>query len=323
MTEKTLVYIGRFSPFHDGHKAVVDWALSQNPAHLLIVIGSANAARSIRTPFTAEERERMIRACYPLDTRIDIAYLEDSPYDQYDWEARLDDILSDYEGTEISVIEGRPDEMKFLNLEVGRVSAPVVPDASGTEIRRAFFDEYNIDKQPVPQAVREYLYQKFPDEAYEAITRQWDAVEIYRNLNNKNQYPAAIFCADAVVLWRHYVLLVTRKDNGLLALPGGHVGVYEEALAAARRELLEETGLDLDDESPLFDQCFSSPHRDARGRCVTQAFLFDLEVEKEEPPAVTGGDDASEAKWYAIDDLDPSKVYADHIHIIREMTGCR
>jgi predicted NUDIX family NTP pyrophosphohydrolase len=37
-----------------------------------------------------------------------------------------------------------------------------------------------------------------------------------------------------------------RKDDGAWTIPKGEVGDAEEPLAAARRELLEETGLDLD-----------------------------------------------------------------------------
>ena len=77
MTEKTLVYIGRFAPFHKGHKAVIEWALGQNPDKLLIIIGSANAARSYRTPFTAQEREKMIRGTFPTELKIDIAFIRE------------------------------------------------------------------------------------------------------------------------------------------------------------------------------------------------------------------------------------------------------
>ena len=37
-----------------------------------------------------------------------------------------------------------------------------------------------------------------------------------------------------------------KKDDGAWTLPKGEIGDAEEPLAAARRELLEETGLDLD-----------------------------------------------------------------------------
>lgn len=62
-----LVFIGRFQPFHNGHKAVIDAALKQ-AKEVVVVVGSSFAARSIRNPFTFEERKAMIEACYPQET---------------------------------------------------------------------------------------------------------------------------------------------------------------------------------------------------------------------------------------------------------------
>ncbi len=53
------VYIGRFQPFHYAHEATLDYALSQ-AKKVIIVIGSANQPRSVKNPFTAEERIKMI-----------------------------------------------------------------------------------------------------------------------------------------------------------------------------------------------------------------------------------------------------------------------
>lgn len=50
----------------------------------------------------------------------------------------------------------------------------------------------------------------------------------------------------AVVIRENHVLLVKRKnepDAGLWGFPGGHVDLGETALAAAARELREETGI--------------------------------------------------------------------------------
>ena len=321
-TDKTLVYIGRFAPFHVGHKAVVDWALGQNPSKLLIIIGSADAPRSHRTPFTAQEREKMIRANYPTETKIDIAYLQDHPYNQGLWEANLDTILDDYPGEKLFV-RGRPGDMAFQDLEYEFIDGPIYDGVSGTDIREKYFDLNYVGDTALPEGTRNFLT-FWPQEHYNKMAKEYEHVANYRAANSTNQYPAAIFCADAVVIWRQYVLMVKRKGPlgaGLWALPGGHVNPGEEAVKAAKRELEEETNLDLDDSYPLFDTCFSSPSRDPRGRCITQAFLFDL-PDTEKPPTIEAGDDAAEVAWLAIDELNRETIYADHIHIIREMTGC-
>ena len=59
---KYLVFIGRFQPFHCGHKAVIDEAL-QRADNVIMLIGSANLPRSLRNPFSVDERTAMIKGC--------------------------------------------------------------------------------------------------------------------------------------------------------------------------------------------------------------------------------------------------------------------
>jgi len=54
------LYVGRFQPFHNGHKAVID-GLCEEVDELIIGIGSAQMSHDLRHPFTAGERVLMIR----------------------------------------------------------------------------------------------------------------------------------------------------------------------------------------------------------------------------------------------------------------------
>ncbi len=80
------VFIGRFQPLHQGHLSVIGQALRRS-GHLLVLVGTANEARSLRNPFTAEERAEMIRACLdPADRqRVIVLPLEDSNYNLDEW----------------------------------------------------------------------------------------------------------------------------------------------------------------------------------------------------------------------------------------------
>lgn len=81
------VFIGRFQPFHVAHQAVVSQALAC--AHrALVLVGSANEPRTLRNPFTAEERMGMIRYAMSQDERLWLAPLEDSTYDVDEWVER-------------------------------------------------------------------------------------------------------------------------------------------------------------------------------------------------------------------------------------------
>ena len=83
------------------------------------------------------------------------------------------------------------------------------------------------------------------------------------------------------------------------ALPGGFVRIDEEVAACARRELNEETGLQLSHLSNLKELgCYSGVDRDPRERVITIAY-YQL-VRKSE---VKGGDDAREARWFPVDNL--------------------
>jgi bifunctional NMN adenylyltransferase/nudix hydrolase len=55
------VLIGRFQPFHQGHASLLTLALS-TADKVIVVLGSAFCARSVRNPFTWQERAAIISA---------------------------------------------------------------------------------------------------------------------------------------------------------------------------------------------------------------------------------------------------------------------
>lgn len=78
-----LVFIGRFRPFHKGHKHVVDRALELSH-NVLVLVGSANRPRTRNIVWTADEVQQMVRAVYPFGgngDRITIKPLDDWMHD--------------------------------------------------------------------------------------------------------------------------------------------------------------------------------------------------------------------------------------------------
>ncbi|HJJ47351.1 MAG TPA: nicotinamide-nucleotide adenylyltransferase [Methanocorpusculum sp.] len=53
------LYVGRFQPFHNGHKAVAE-LISKEVDELIVGIGSAQMSHELQHPFTAGERIQMI-----------------------------------------------------------------------------------------------------------------------------------------------------------------------------------------------------------------------------------------------------------------------
>ena len=107
------------------------------------------------------------------------------------------------------------------------------------------------------------------------------------------------------------VLLIERgiePFKGRWAFPGGFLNMDEDALAGARRELKEETGL----EDAFIEQfhTFSEPGRDPRGRVITIAHYALVKIQE-----VEGGDDAAQARWFPIGEVPP--LAFDHDRILR------
>jgi 8-oxo-dGTP diphosphatase len=91
-------------------------------------------------------------------------------------------------------------------------------------------------------------------------------------------------------------LFIKRKRppfQGRWAIPGGFLEMDEPIEAAARRELFEETGLEIDGAvEPI--GTFAGVDRDPRGRTISIAHAG---VVKSPIPHVAGGDDAADAAW--------------------------
>ena len=95
------------------------------------------------------------------------------------------------------------------------------------------------------------------------------------------------------------LLMIKRKNHpciGYWALPGGFCNIGEDLLAAAKRELFEETSLT---GIPITQiHTWGETWRDPRDRIITTAFAALVDESVHEPVA---GDDASEAMWFDVD----------------------
>mgnify|MGYP003315715979 FL=1 len=103
--------------------------------------------------------------------------------------------------------------------------------------------------------------------------------------------------------------------EGMWAFPGGFVDYGEDPEDAVIRELLEETGVE--GKYPLPLTILGTPGRDPRKHCIGLFYL--VEVNPDSKPV--GGDDAVDAMWININQLNKQNVAGDHstiIEILRE-----
>ncbi len=129
--------------------------------------------------------------------------------------------------------------------------------------------------------------------------------------------------SDVVLMSEGHVLFIRRAWDpyqGFWALPGGHIDPGETEEAAARRELIEETGITADRLELI--RVYGEPGRDPRGRYVSWAYLGWLD----HMPTPKAGDDACDVKWAplctaleAADSLafDHHKILSDAARILR------
>jgi 8-oxo-dGTP diphosphatase len=111
------------------------------------------------------------------------------------------------------------------------------------------------------------------------------------------------------------VLLIRRKHDpfaGKWAIPGGFLDMDEPVAAGARRELKEETGLEIPGPLDPFG-FFGDPGRDPRGRTITLAHAAVLPSGEHR---LEGSDDAAEAAWFGVGD--PIELAFDHAQILAE-----
>lgn len=123
--------------------------------------------------------------------------------------------------------------------------------------------------------------------------------------------------ADCVIMTDEHkprVALITRKDNGLLALPGGFIDIGETALVAALREAREEIGISLDDV--YAEQIYDGPVADHRATQHawphTTAFRFLVA----DALTLTASDDAADTGWYSVAALSPEQLHGSHHALI-------
>jgi 8-oxo-dGTP diphosphatase len=115
----------------------------------------------------------------------------------------------------------------------------------------------------------------------------------------------------------HHILLIKRKNppfQDSWALPGGFLEMNETSEQAARRELQEETSVDIGHFPLSFIGVYDEPERDPRGRVISIA--YGVVVPNMTKPVAQ--DDAKDAEWFRVREL-PELAF-DHRRIINTAT---
>ena len=325
------VYIGRFEPPHSAHLAVMLEALSE-VQKLIVVIGSARAARNVKNPFSAEERQElilgMLRDAGVRSSRVLFVHVRDYLYNENLWlsEVQRGVAAHTHGSSDVALIGHLKDDSSYYLRSFPAwefLPAHVVSPLSATQVRRAYFGEGPAAAaELVPSAVGRFLEGFAAGPEYRALRQEYRYLEEYRAAWAGSPFPPVFVTTDAVLTRSGHVLLVRRAGqpgHGRLAMPGGFLDVNAALLTSCIQKVQEETGLSagLSLTSSLKSQAvFDYPERSLRGRTITHAFHFDLGLGQ--LPGLRPGPSNAEALWLPLSQAlsQPEAFFEDHHAII-------
>lgn len=180
------VYVGRFQPPHAAHLGTVVQAL-EDVGRVLVLLGSANLARSVRNPFSAPERAAMFRAALREagadGQRVVFRALPDR-FDAALWARDVRGVAGEVFGpaAPLALLGFEKDASSaYLRWFPGwaRLSTPAVPGLNATDLRAAFLTGGTLP-DGVPEAVRAFLGRFAPTPAFTRLQREWAVVETAR-----------------------------------------------------------------------------------------------------------------------------------------------
>ena len=122
-----------------------------------------------------------------------------------------------------------------------------------------------------------------------------------------------------VVVKDHKALLIQRGHEparGRWSIPGGVIEVGELVHEAARRELREECGIEIEVGAML--QIYESITRDGDNRVRFHYLILDL-LGYQRDGELTAGGDVLDARYFGADELDTLDVLPDAAKLVREV----
>jgi 8-oxo-dGTP diphosphatase len=135
----------------------------------------------------------------------------------------------------------------------------------------------------------------------------------------KDGYKNPIPTVDIIIQTGSLILLVKRKNEpfrGCMAIPGGFVNEGETVENAAKREVKEETLLDVE----LIDilGVYSDPKRDPRGHNMSTVFIGKISETNNGIAKAAAADDALELRWIGLEEIPEEKFAFDHKSILMD-----
>lgn len=131
------------------------------------------------------------------------------------------------------------------------------------------------------------------------------------------EYPTAPVVGLGAVVWRDDKVLMIKRGQppraGIWSLPGGGQDLGETVEQGIRRELREETGVEV--ELLGLVAVIDSVQRDAEGRVLYHYTIVDYAA-RWASGDVVAGDDAADAAWFSLDELSGLHLWEETMRVI-------
>lgn len=313
---RTGIFIGRFQPVHQGHVHAIGIAASQVD-RLYILVGSANQCRSIRNPWTFQERSQMLslKLHAARITNYEILPLNDYRYSNTQWMSDVRATAEAYDMGTPTLFGHRKDGNDYLNW---------FPDWKFRDVEA----QYNVNAT----AIREQMFIENDPLMPKTVKDDFEFYQKEKVLFKDYPFPDTLNfnCSDAILECQGHVLLIQRKfapGRGAWALPGGFRNQRETFLECAIRELMEETNVRVPEKvlrgSIVKTELFDDPKRSFGIPRNTMAVYMRINPNPDfSLPRANGADDAALCKWVPLTDaLNTIEMYDDHKDILSKVTG--
>jgi len=283
------IIVGRFQvpKLHEGHKQLIDHVISQHDK-VIIFLGLSPIKCEDPNPLDFEARKQMLLAEYP---DITVLYIKDT-HDDKVWSTHLDEMIKDLTAPEQeAILYGSRDS--FANHYFGKYPVEIFEQKifiSGTKIR-------------------EKIASKVKGTEEFRIGAIW---------HSKNQFPKAIPTVDVGIFNDNYteILLGRKKEENGYRLIGGFVKPGDNWETTARREVREETSLEITDLKYIgsyFVDCWR--YKKCIHKITTTLFATTKFCGRPEP-----GDDIYELKWFNVNNIDiKNDIVEEHRHLVLDI----
>jgi len=214
-----IVYIGRFQPIHNGHLQTIRTALRM-AKKIILVIGSHRRSRSVKNPWTADERKNMILSCLTKaeQKRVSFVFIRDRVFNETLWNSNVINEVSFLSKAQdrIGLIGHEKDASSYYIKTFPQWELIVVDNyknLNSTDIRQKLFSNQKTNAADVPKSIATYLTHFKKTDVFKNLKAEFDFLKRKKETTKEESF---------VLIQSGYVWLLKRKTQpgkNLFCLP--------------------------------------------------------------------------------------------------------